>query len=134
MILVDSSVWIEYFRGQESRVANRLDKLMAESFSEVATCAPILMELRMGHDDLARRRIEALLGNIQRVELEADTDFELAADIYRSVRTSGHTVRSSVDCLIAAIATRADALLVHADVDFDRIAAVVPGLRVESLR
>jgi predicted nucleic acid-binding protein len=50
------------------------------------------------------------------------TDFELAAEIYRRVRRSGHTPRSSADCLIAAVCIRANVPLLHDDIDFDRIA------------
>lgn len=61
-------------------------------------------------------------------------DIDAAADIYRAVRASGHSVRSAIDCLIAAIAERHGARLVHADGDFVRIAAVVPSLDSSDVR
>ena len=92
------------------------------------------MELRLTGDDLARRKIERTLSGLPAINLEPDADFELAADIYRAVRRGGHTVRSMIDCLIAAVAHRSGAELVHRDVDMERIAAVLPGLRSRSLR
>jgi predicted nucleic acid-binding protein len=62
-----------------------------------------------------------------------ENDFDLAASIYRSVRHRGHTVRSGLDCLIAAMAYRSEATLVHRDVDFTRIAEAVPDLTMIDL-
>jgi hypothetical protein len=67
------------------------------------------------------------------LSVDPRTDLHFAAHPYRAVRESGHTVRSSIDTLIAAVAIQRDAVLVHKDKDFDRIAAVVPRLRVERL-
>ena len=61
------------------------------------------------------------------VELE---DFDVAAAIYRSMRKSGHTPRSTNDCLIAAAGLRSEATVVHNDVDFDRVTEAVSGLSV----
>jgi predicted nucleic acid-binding protein len=89
------------------------------------------MELCLPQDELARRRTLAIYDRLEDVGIEP-TDFDVAAEVYRTVRLSGHTVRSLIDCLIAAVAERCGATLAHADVDFDRIAAVRPDLRTES--
>jgi predicted nucleic acid-binding protein len=60
-------------------------------------------------------------------------DFRAAAEIHRAVRRTGRTIRSSVDCLIAAIALRHDVELLHKDVDFEVIAEVTE-LKQRSLR
>lgn len=57
-------------------------------------------------------------------------DYAAAAELYRAVLLSGHTVRSSVDCLIAAVALRTGAVLVHRDRDFRRLGAVARDLRL----
>ena len=134
LILVDSSVWVEFLRRSDSDARWELRRLLSEQPQTVAICAPVLMELRLTGDDLARRKIERTLAGLPAITLEPDADFELAADIYRAVRGGGHTVRSMIDCLIAAVAHRSGAELVHRDVDMERIADVLPGLRSRSLR
>ena len=132
--LVDTSVWVHYLRDIPDPATDALDAMLGHEPATVATCAPVLMELRLTGDDLARRKIERTLSGLPAINLEPDADFELAADIYRAVRRGGNTVRSIVDCLIAAVAHRSGAELVHRDVDMERIAAVLPGLRSCSLR
>ena len=132
--LVDSSVWVQFLRRTDSAARWELRRLLSERPGSVVTCAPVVMELRLTHDDLARRKIERTLAGLPQLDLEPVDDFEFAADIYRAVRHSGHPVRSILDCLIAAIAHRTGAELVHRDVDIERIAAVLPGLRSRSLR
>jgi predicted nucleic acid-binding protein len=53
-------------------------------------------------------------------------DFVLAADLYRTARDAGVTVRKTLDCLIAASCVRTGAPLLHADADFDRLASCTP--------
>ena len=84
-------------------------------------------------DELAVRRVERILNSTANLVLDTNLDFAAAAAIFRAVRRSGHTVRSKVDCLIAAIAIRHDVPLLHRDADFERIAAVT-GMRHQSLR
>ena len=134
LTLVDSSVWVDFLRRSDTAARWELRRLLSEQPQTVAICAPVLMELRLTRDDLARRKIERTLAGLPSITLEPDADFELAADIYRAVRPAGHTVRSMIDCLIAAVAHRSGAELVHRDVDMERIAAVLPGLRSRSLR
>jgi hypothetical protein len=125
---------VEFLRRTDTTASRELRRLLSEQPQTVAICAPVLMELRLTGDDLARRKIERTLSGLPTITFDADADFELAADIYRAVRRAGHTVRSMIDCLIAAIALRSGAELVHRDVDIERIAAVLPGLRSRSLR
>jgi predicted nucleic acid-binding protein len=51
-------------------------------------------------------------------------DFHRGASLYRDARAQGRTVRRLIDCLIAAVALRHDAVLVHKDADFDAIATI----------
>ncbi|WP_408582440.1 PIN domain-containing protein [Georgenia subflava] len=66
---------------------------------------------------------------IPHLDVEPHTDFEVAADLDRAVRRTGHTVRSAMDCLIAAVALRHGAVLVRRDRDLRRLASVAPELR-----
>lgn len=119
MILIDSSAWIEFLRDTGSPVCERVDTLLAE---DVAVCDPVRMEVLAGaRSDDHLRNLRGLLARATLVSTEA-IDYEDAAALYRSCRRRGETVRRLIDCLIAAVAIRADIPVLHADVDFDVIA------------
>lgn len=131
MTLVDSSVWIDFIRQPLEAMPPALGELL-DSDSAVVT-EPVEMELLAGPtDEIALRRIEKLLSALGRLPVEPELDFRAAAAIYRAVRRNGRTVRSKVDCLIAAVAIRNDVVLLHKDADFEAIAEVTE-LRHRSL-
>ena len=121
MTLVDTSVWIACFR--------RSDPLDLESILELdewVTCLPVIQEVLQGFDDQRAFRIarEALFAlPIVESPLTAAT-FEQAIDLYRSARRAGFTIRSSVDCLIAACALRNSLTIAHRDRDFGSLARI----------
>lgn len=125
MILVDTSVWVDLLRDGHRPSTLELERCFAES-QELACCEVIAMELLAGARGRELARVERLVNGLSALAVEPAEDYRRAAAIYRAVRASGHTVRAINDCLIAAIAIRADALLLDADRDFDRIAAVTP--------
>jgi len=129
MVLVDTSIWIDVFR---SSVALELDSIV--DFDEVVTCLPVVQEVLQGFDEEAAYRLarESML-SLPIVESPlVEGVFLEAADLYRSARRLGVTVRSSVDCLIAICALRNDLTVLHRDRDFEGIARVVP-LRVRKV-
>lgn len=121
MILVDTSIWIEVFR------AHRPLDLEAEAdFDDVVTCLPVIQEVLQGFREEAayRRAREAMLA-LPIVESPLAEDvFVQAVDLYRRARRSGLTVRSSVDCLVAACAIRHDLEVLHRDRDYAALAEV----------
>lgn len=121
MILVDTSAWIEFFRGRR-----RADFSAATADDEVVTCLPVLQEVLQGFDDYDAFTLAVKA--FQRIRILEDPlgrdVFEEAVAIFRSARKSGITVRSSVDCLIAACALRHDAVVLHVDRDFSNLARV----------
>jgi predicted nucleic acid-binding protein len=84
------------------------------------------MELLAGASPSQLASVQRLVGGLPRLALDADLDFHAAAELSRSARASGRTVRSLVDCLIAAVALRHGATVVHRDRDFDALAAISP--------
>jgi predicted nucleic acid-binding protein len=123
VILVDTSVWIEFFRESSD-----LDLEAVVDLEEVVTCLPVIQEVLQGFDDqrayhLAREALFAL--PVVKSPL-SDEVFQLAIDLYRSARRAGLTVRSGVDCLIGACALRNSLAVLHHDRDFDSLARVVP--------
>jgi predicted nucleic acid-binding protein len=123
VILVDTSVWIEFFRESSD-----LDLEAVVDLEEVVTCLPVIQEVLQGFDDqrayhLAREALFAFPVVESRL---SDEVFQLAIDLYRSARRAGLTVRSGVDCLIGACALRSSLTVLHHDRDFDSLARVVP--------
>jgi predicted nucleic acid-binding protein len=92
----------------------------------VVVTEPVVMELLAGartreERDLIRR----LVAGCELASVVA-ADWEDAAALYRQLRGAGRTVRNIIDCLIAVVAMRIDAAVLHKDADFDAIAEVAP--------
>jgi predicted nucleic acid-binding protein len=123
VVLVDTSVWIELFR---PRPRLRIDDLV--DFDDVVTCLPLVQEVLQGFRDerayaIARESMLALPVVESPMQVAV---FEEAAALYRGARRAGVTVRSGVDCLIAACAIRHRLTVLHHDRDFDLLAKVAP--------
>ena len=123
MIVVDTSVWIDVLAGRDTAQADRCVQLI-EDGEPVALTDVIFTELLQGlaSDDEAAL-VERHLRAFPILRLQGLDDFALAADLYRTARGAGVTVRKTLDCLIAAPCVRTGAPLLHADADFDRLAS-----------
>jgi predicted nucleic acid-binding protein len=121
MFLVDTSVWVEYLRNTGSRA--HLAAVAAVTDGTAATADPIVLEVLAGTSSQAVNRISQFLYNRRYLDQHANLDVRVAAEIYHACRRSGKTPRSTIDCLIAAIALRHDVPVLHRDRDFDAIAA-----------
>ena len=129
MILVDSSIWIEVFRARQPLVLGSF-----VDFDDVVTCLPVVQEVLQGLRDEGAFRVarEAMLSlPIVEAPLGAATFLEAVA-LYRRARRAGRTIRSSVDCLIAACALRSDLEVLHRDRDYAALSAV-SGLRERAI-
>jgi predicted nucleic acid-binding protein len=123
---VDTSAWVEFLRATGSETHARVRALVAEDV-RLATTDVVLMELLAGaRDDDHRDGLRGLLRRCDFLPTEGPRDFEDAAEIYRACRGSGLTVRRLTDCLIAAVAMRHAAPVLHRDADFDVIAGELP--------
>ena len=127
--LVDTSVWAEFFRERGTPANQQLDALIDADPRQLLGCPPVRMELSVDPNELRRRRLLRTYDGFQSTDILAD-DFDLAADVYRAAQRSGHTIRSQLDCVIAAIALRTGAVLVHKDIDYERMAECAPDLAV----
>ena len=123
MLLVDTSVWIEVFRKPQ-----RLELESVVELDEIVTCLPVIQEVLQGFLDerafrVARESMFAfpVVESPLRIEV-----FEEAAQLFRSARRAGVTVRSGVDCLIAACAIRHGLPVLHRDRDFSLLVQVSP--------
>jgi len=134
MQLVDTSVWIDYLRAVDTRARQHLRELLRSEPDQVVMCDPVAMELLSGPTrPHALREMEELVERIPSLPFAPEEDFRNAAALYRAARQTGVTPRNQVDCLIAAIAMRHDAEVVHKDADFEALATAT-GLRHRSVR
>lgn len=123
MIVVDTSVWIDWFADRSTPpvefFADSLENL-SQSFALVDVVYTEVMQGIRHEKDV--RRVEGALSRFDLLRLGELADFRAAAGLYRAARRKGITIRSTIDCLIAAVCIREDVPLLHSDRDFDRLA------------
>ena len=125
MILVDTSVWIDFFAGRDLQHVSALEQSIIEN-EDLALCGIIMTEILQGiADDAAHRRVQRYLGPLIMLPMP-ETVFVRAAAIYRALRKKGITIRKSNDCIIAATALEHRCQLLHNDRDFTPIAEHFP--------
>ncbi len=118
MILVDSSVWIDYFRGVPSPETNLLDRWLETR--EVIIGDLILAEVLQGFQSARDfRQARNLLTSLEVVPLVGAQIAIEAVKNYRELRAVGVTVRKTIDTLIATYCLRANLPLLYSDRDFD---------------
>ena len=125
LIIPDSSAWISFFAGKPGSAPEKLAQLI-DVEADVCVCGPTMMEVLQGiRFDDQHRKIASILSHYEYLEADQET-FRRAALIYRTCRSKGFTIRSSMDCLIAATALQKDAYVLHQDRDYDAIAQFFP--------
>ena len=122
MILVDSSVWIDYFRGTATPQTDKLDSLLGAQKLIVGDLivAEVLQGFRDDEDFETARRALAPFAVVQ---LGGYTVALQAAKNQRFLRTQGFSVRKTIDALIATACIRDGLSLLHSDRDFDPFVA-----------
>ncbi len=133
MILVDTSAWIEYFRATKSVAATEVRRLLSDKTGQIVICEPVAMEILCGATNDTQLTLERLINGLPSLPVENAVDFRAAADIYRAARRAGKTIRSINDCLIASVAIRNEAHVVHCDADFEVIGEITD-LQASSFR
>jgi predicted nucleic acid-binding protein len=127
VILVDSSVWIDYFRGTSTAHTDRLDSLLTTDRLAVGDLV-VAEVLRGFRDDLAFERARDVLEQFLLIELGGYRIALQAAKNYRLLRARGVSVRKTVDTIIATKCIEDGFALLHCDKDFDPFVAHL-GLR-----
>lgn len=123
-MLVDTSVWIDFFNGYDSPEANRLTLAITEG-EPIALTGLVLTEILLGlKSDREADRIAELLTAFEFVSEPTLADYSDAARLYRTCRAQGFTIRSTIDCVIAQVAIRDHRPLLTKDRDFATIAQV----------
>lgn len=128
MVVVDTSVWINYFNGVESWQVSCLDRLLGERILAIGDL--VLAELLQGFTtDAEARQAMELLEPLEFCEMAGREIAIESARNYRRLRLKGATVRKTMDVLIGTYCLAHGHELLHDDRDFDLMARYL-GLRV----
>ncbi len=133
MYLIDTSIWIESLKKNSKFKIQEHFKV-----HEIYLCLPVYQEILQGiKDDSAHWAVKKALDNSKFLEETVTKEtIEEAILIYRQGRKKGITIRSSVDCLIASIAIRNNATIVHKDRDYSQISkfTILKEKRISTIR
>lgn len=118
MILVDSSVWIDYFRGNATPQAEKLDALLGKE--PIAAGDLILTEVLQGFvSNRDFNQAKKLMTSLVIVDLAGQATAIQAARNFRILRSLGITVRKTIDTIIATCCIESELHLLYSDRDFD---------------
>jgi predicted nucleic acid-binding protein len=118
LILVDSSVWIDYFNGKITPLTDKLDELLGREL--VAIGDLILTEVLQGFANKSEfNKVKSLLTSLTVLPLVGQEVAIQSAVNYRTLRKQGHTIRKTIDCIIATRCIESGHVLLHNDRDFD---------------
>jgi len=126
VIVVDTSVWIDFFAGRSTQSHIMHLKHLLQNSEELAICGVILTEVLQGiRNDEQFLKTELYFQALTLLPMAHKT-FIFSAEIYRTLRKQGLTIRKPIDCMIAAVTLENHATLLHNDRDFDAIARFYP--------
>jgi predicted nucleic acid-binding protein len=125
--LIDSSTWIDYIRGIDNKQTKILHEEIENGGNMICLCPIIIQEVLQGFkDDLAYQKFKKLFLNINTLVLPEPEASIKAAEIYRTLRKNGISIRKINDCIIANYALEYNLTLIHNDADFLNIAKIFP--------
>jgi len=125
MLLVDTSVWIDLFAGRHTKNTDLLFAAIDDS-QDLCTCGFVTTEVLQGiRSDKEYERVKAILSGLIYLPVTKEI-FLKASVIYRRIRKAGKTIRSPMDCMIAAICLEHEISLLHNDRDYDTIGHFFP--------
>lgn len=121
-MLVDTSVWIDFFNGKKNFQSELLKNLLVEE--EIIFITPtIIQEILQGiRDDEQYLKVKDSITSLEILNIDSVDASIGAADLYRELRKKGITIKKSNDCLIAFHALYFNIEMLHKDSDFDLIA------------
>ncbi len=120
MIVVDSSVWIDYFNGKTTKQANLLNSLLGSELIVIGDI--ILVEVLQGfRNDKDFKQAKKLLDTLIFQEMLGKEQAFQCVNNYRLLRKNGVTVRKTIDVIIATYCVTNNLPLLHSDKDFNPI-------------
>ncbi len=131
MYLVDTSVWLDFFRNRSTQAVKKFQEILDKNIP-FGISGLIYQEVLQGADSPKDfSQLQTYLGT-QKFYHPADPirSYEKAADLYFRCRRQGITIRGTIDCLIAQIAIEQKLYLLHHDRDFTKMADVIADLKI----
>ena len=121
MILVDTTVWVDFFSGRPCPHVDILEQLL-QTGEDICICGIILAEVLQGiRSDSDHTKTKEFFESLIFLPMTRTT-FLLSSKIYRTLRKKGITIRTPLDCMIASVAIEHRLPLLHNDRDFNQIA------------
>lgn len=121
MVIVDTSAWIEYFRGGLPRIVNTIDLCLEQDLvviGDLVYCE-VMQGIRLPRE---REEVSSLLLALPQFEMVGFSMAEKSAANYRLLRSKGVTIRKTIDVLIGTFCAEHGLKLIHHDSDFDLMA------------
>jgi len=127
MVLVDTSILIDFLRGAENAAVGRFQQILESNIPFGISPLTYLEVLQGARTDKDYATVKSYLETHRFFGLlDEKESYAAAARIYFDCRRKGITINSTVDCLIAQTAIENDLTLLHNDADFDRMRKVAP--------
>jgi len=118
VVIVDTTVWVDYFHGAQTPETDWLNTELDRQ--RLGLTDIILCEVLQGvRNDAVAKEVERKLLKLEVFDTGSVALAREAARNYRALRSRGHTVRKTIDCLIATFCLREQHSLLHRDRDFD---------------
>jgi hypothetical protein len=128
MVVVDTSAWIEYFRGGVLNVVKKVDRCLEQDLVGIGDL--VYCEVMQGiRSPRERTRVSSLLLSLPQFDMVGFAMAEKSAANYRLLRSKGVTVRKTIDVLIGTFCAEHGLQIMHHDSDFDLMAEHI-GLRI----
>jgi len=120
-VLVDTSAWVDFLNGFPSPEADALAELL-QGNDDVCTCGIVVAEVFQGlRRDSGRDTIRRSFEDMTFLEPPDIRLYFRAAELYRRLREKGRSVRSTIDCIVAAVAEAGGCDVLARDRDMDAI-------------
>jgi predicted nucleic acid-binding protein len=121
MVIVDTSVWIDFFAGKHTKNIDYLRKIIEDS-EDICICGLIMTEVLQGFRvEKEFEKVKNIFSGLLYLPITKNM-FISAASIYRTIRKNGETIRSPIDCIISAICIEHEVKILHNDKDYNTIA------------
>lgn len=125
MVIVDTTVWIDFLKGRETDQVGKFEELIAEE-TDIFTTGLVIQEVLSGiknkkEREKTRRGFDRFLTVMPTVETHVQ-----AAEIFDACQKKGYSIRSVIDCLISALALEYDLSILESDRDYEYISKVFP--------